>query len=236
MGGDLPAWRLLPLGETGTLVGRAAPGGARYGAAEALRWTAVGYRALVAAERPAVVLDLVPAAETVLVHHEPGTAAAVRAWLDAVLPTAAAAPDQPWPDPGAAGPLPVPVSYDGEDLDGVARACGLPVSRVVAVHAGTLWRVAFVGFAPGFGYLTPAAGVRRADLAALLTVTRRSEPRHRVPAGSIALAGGYTGVYPRSGPGGWQLLGHTELPLWDLDADPPAQLWPGRLVRFEATR
>ncbi len=89
--------------------------------------------------------------------------------------------------------------YDGADLDEVARLTGMTPDQVVAAHTGTLWRVGFGGFAPGFAYLV--GGDER------LNVPRQSEPRTRVPAGSVALAGEFSGVYPRESPGGWQLIG-----------------------------
>ncbi len=118
----------------------------------------------------------------------------------------------------------VRVRYDGPDLDEVARLTGLTVAEVVAAHTGTPWRVAFGGFAPGFAYLV--GGDPR------LRVPRRATPRPSVPAGSVGLAGEFSGVYPRSSPGGWQLLGTSEAPLWDERRDPPALLGPGALVRF----
>ena len=111
------------------------------------------------------------------------------------------------------------VRYDGPDLDEVARLTGLTHAEVVAAHTGTPWRVAFGGFAPGFAYLV--GGDPR------LHVPRRDRPRPSVPAGSVGLAGEFSGVYPRSSPGGWQLLGTTDAVLWDADRDPPALLAPG---------
>lgn len=122
----------------------------------------------------------------------------------------------------------VPVVYDGPDLAHVARLTGLPVDEVVAAHTGQEWSVAFGGFAPGFAYLV--GGDER------LAVPRRESPRTTVPAGSVGLAGEFSGVYPRPSPGGWQLIGRTDLPLWDLDRDPPALLVPGTRVRFVAVR
>jgi KipI family sensor histidine kinase inhibitor len=124
----------------------------------------------------------------------------------------------------AAQPVVVPVVYDGPDLDDVAAHTGLSVPGVVAAHTGTLWRVAFGGFAPGFAYLV--GGDPR------LEVARRSEPRATVPTGSVGLAGRYSGVYPRSSPGGWQLIGRTDLVLFDPDREPPALLQPGTTVQF----
>lgn len=118
----------------------------------------------------------------------------------------------------------VPVRYDGADLDEVARLWDMTRAEVVATHTGTDFTVAFCGFAPGFAYCT--------GLPQRLHVPRRDSPRARVPAGSVGLAGEFTGVYPSASPGGWQLLGSTDLTLWDLGADPPALLSPGTRVRF----
>jgi KipI family sensor histidine kinase inhibitor len=120
----------------------------------------------------------------------------------------------------------IPVVYDGPDLDEVARLTGLAEDEVVAAHTGTPWRIAFGGFAPGFAYLV--------DGDPRLHVPRRAEPRTSVPAGAVGLAGEFSGVYPRPSPGGWQLLGRTDAPLWDVDRDPPALLQPGGWVRFVA--
>jgi KipI family sensor histidine kinase inhibitor len=118
----------------------------------------------------------------------------------------------------------VPVAYDGEDLDEVARLTGLSRAEVVTAHTGRPWLVGFAGFAPGFAYLV--------DGDPRLRVPRRQTPRSRVPAGSVALADTFSGIYPRESPGGWQLIGRTDAVLWDLDRDPPALLTPGLQVRF----
>jgi KipI family sensor histidine kinase inhibitor len=118
----------------------------------------------------------------------------------------------------------LPTRYDGEDLELVARYWGVGPDEVIERHTATEFTVAFCGFAPGFGYLT--------GLPAELAVPRLATPRARVPAGSVALAGRYTGVYPSASPGGWLLIGQTELTLFDVDADPPALLAPGTSVRF----
>ncbi|WP_327269174.1 allophanate hydrolase subunit 1 [Streptomyces sp. NBC_01218] len=124
----------------------------------------------------------------------------------------------------------VPVVYDGPDLEEVAALWGVPPGEVAAVHSGTAFRVAFCGFAPGFGYLT--------GLPERLHVPRRATPRTRVPAGALALAGPYTGVYPRASPGGWRLIGRMPDPdrLWDPARDPAALLVPGARVRFVPVR
>ena len=116
------------------------------------------------------------------------------------------------------------VTYDGADLDEVARLTGLSTSEVVELHRGSVLRVAFCGFAPGFAYL--------AGLPEALHVPRRDEPRHRVPAGAVGLAGPLCGVYPRESPGGWQLIGRTDAVLWDAGREEPALLRPGTTVRF----
>jgi KipI family sensor histidine kinase inhibitor len=205
------AVRLLPVGDTAWLV-------------EAEELTEV--RAWDTAVRDAGipgVIDVVPAARTLLVRFDPhrGDRDAVREGLAALRPEPAS------PDGAPAGELvEVPVTYDGPDLPEVARRTGLTVAEVVEAHAGTAWEAAFSGFLPGFAYL--AGGDRR------LRVPRRAEPRTRVPAGAIALAGEWSAVYPRESPGGWQLLGRTDLTLWDPRRDPPATLRPGVRVRFVA--
>jgi KipI family sensor histidine kinase inhibitor len=118
----------------------------------------------------------------------------------------------------------IPVHYDGDDLDEVAGILGLSPDQLVAAHTGQLWTVAFCGFAPGFGYLLGDG--------ALPEVPRRSSPRTRVPAGAVGLAGPFSGVYPREGPGGWQLIGRTDLVLWDTEREPPTLLSPGTRVQF----
>jgi KipI family sensor histidine kinase inhibitor len=117
----------------------------------------------------------------------------------------------------------IPVVYDGADLADVAALLDCDEAELVRRHTADEWTVAFCGFAPGFGYLTGQAE---------WNVPRRSSPRTKVPAGSVALAGEFSGVYPRESPGGWQLLGRTELAVFDLDRDPAALLQPGRRVRF----
>ncbi len=170
---------------------------------------------------PRGVADVVPAAQTVLVVAEDGAdLPGLRAALAAVTPS-------PGAGASAAGEvLEVPVVYDGPDLEEVARLTGLAPDAVVRAHAAETWRVAFGGFVPGFGYLV--GGDPR------LHVPRRDVPRTAVPPGAVALAGPYTGVYPRESPGGWQLIGRTDLALWDPDRDPPALLRPGTRVRFVA--
>ena len=108
----------------------------------------------------------------------------------------------------------------------MARLTGLTAGEVIEAHTRTPWRVGFSGFAPGFAYLV--------DGDPRLAVPRRSEPRTSVPAGSVGLAGEFSAVYPRRSPGGWQLIGHTDAVLWDLERPDPALLTRGMRVRFRA--
>ncbi|MFL1377379.1 MULTISPECIES: 5-oxoprolinase subunit B family protein [unclassified Nocardiopsis] len=174
--------------------------------------------ALEAAPVPGVA-DVVPAARTVLLRLAPGAdPGAVAAAVERV-------PLAPAGERAEGETVVVPVVYDGEDLADVAELTGLTPRGVVQAHTAATWTVAFCGFAPGFGYMV--CDDER------LHVPRRAEARTRVPAGSVALAGEFTGVYPRSSPGGWQLLGRTEEKIWDLRRDPPGLLRPGVRVRFE---
>ena len=160
--------------------------------------------------------DVVPGARTVLLDGLRDLDAA-RAYLAGWVPSGAAADRE--------GRLvELPTSYDGPDLDDVARLWDMTRAEAVATHTGTELTVAFVGFAPGFAYCT--------GLPAELAVPRLDRPRAKVPAGSVGLAGEYTGVYPTSSPGGWRLVGRTDARLWDADRDEPALLTPGTRVRF----
>ncbi|EHN74191.1 allophanate hydrolase subunit 2 [Streptomyces coelicoflavus ZG0656] len=159
--------------------------------------------------------EIVPGARTVLLD---GLADPVR------LSSELAAAEVPPAPPRAGHVVEIPVRYDGPDLADVAGHWGVAESEVAHIHAGTEFRVAFCGFAPGFGYLT--------GLPARYDVPRRDTPRTAVPAGSVALAGPYTGVYPRSSPGGWQLVGSTDAVLWDHTRVPAALLSPSTRVRF----
>lgn len=179
------------------------------------------WRAELARRREAddlVATEIVPGARTILIDGVPDAARLaerIAGWA------------APPPEASTAGPLvQVPVVYDGPDLDAVARLWGVTPDEVVRRHTGTEFRVAFCGFAPGFGYLT--------GLPAELAVPRLPTPRPRVPAGSVGLAGPYTGIYPTASPGGWLLIGRTDLPLLDLERDPPTLLAPGTRVRFTA--
>jgi len=168
------------------------------------------------------IIDVVPASRTVLIiAHGDAPMAPIRHALEA-LPV-----DRPAELPRSGEVIEVPVRYDGPDLGEVARLTGLSVDEVIAAHFGTDWKVAFGGFAPGFAYLTWG------DLR--LEVPRRREPRTSVPAGSVALAGEFSAIYPRSSPGGWQLIGRTDAVVFDAGREPPALLRPGAVVRFVET-
>lgn len=121
----------------------------------------------------------------------------------------------------------IPVHYTGPDLELVAETAGLSTSDTIELHAGAEYQVAFCGFAPGFGYLT--------GLPAELHQPRLDSPRTRVDQGSVGVAGEFSAVYPRPSPGGWRLIGHTDIALFDPRADDPVLLRPGDRVRFEPT-
>ncbi|MFJ7269475.1 allophanate hydrolase subunit 1 [Streptomyces sp. NPDC099050] len=162
------------------------------------------------------VREIVPAARTVLLDgvREPrALAARIARWR---IPPLAPADGPP--------PVTVAVRYDGPDLAEVAGLWGVAPGEVPGIVGAITFRVAFCGFAPGFGYLT--------GLPARLHLPRRATPRTAVPAGSLALAGEYAGVYPRSSPGGWQLIGSTDAVLWDPAREPAALFVPGARVRF----
>lgn len=162
--------------------------------------------------------EVVPAATTVLVRLRPGADRVVVAeWLGS-LTAAEAVPA----DSGSAVEL--SVTYDGDDLPEVAAATGLTIDDVVELHAAGRYTCAFCGFAPGFGYLT--------GLDERLHLPRRGTPRTSVPAGAVAIAAGYSAVYPSPSPGGWHLLGGTDADLWDPHRAQPALLRPGTTVRF----
>lgn len=177
------------------------------------------YRAL-RREPLAGTVQLVPAARTLMIELERpvGALERVNAELASrnIDPTAGDPIDQP--------EVVVPVHYDGPDLAEVARHTGLSPGEVVARHVAGHYTVGFCGFAPGFAYLT--------GMSPALRVPRRETPRTRLRAGSVGLADVYTGVYPRELPGGWQIIGHTSLAVWQPERDPPALLTPATRVRF----
>lgn len=175
------------------------------------------------ASRPEGVMDLVPAARTVLVRIDPRVTslAATRAWL-----ARAAAASAPHARSAAAPTVELDAVYDGVDLDETADLLGLTPGELVARHSAAEWTVAFTGFAPGFGYLVSPDWP--------FDVPRLDSPRTRVPAGAVGLAAGFTGAYPRETPGGWRLIATTDAHLFEPDAAEPALLKPGARVRFRS--
>lgn len=167
--------------------------------------------------------ELIPAARTVLIRFNPARTSAP------VLTDRIRRLEHTGTDSTESREVTIDVVYDGEDLQEVADLLSLSPAEVVSRHQRATWQVAFSGFAPGFGYL--------AGNDPIFNVARRSSPRTRVPVGAVALAGEFTGVYPRASPGGWQLIGRTDATLWDLDREPPALFVPGTIVTFrEAER
>ncbi|WP_026360605.1 5-oxoprolinase subunit PxpB [Amycolatopsis nigrescens] len=177
-------------------------------------------RATIAARDLPDLVELVPGARSVLVVGRPGTA--VLEQVRVIVEEA----DLAHPPSAEPDEIVLDVHYDGADLELVARTAEIGVDEVIRLHTEAEYTVAFTGFAPGFGYLT--------GLPEPLQQSRLDTPRTKVPAGSVAVAGEFTGIYPRSSPGGWRLLGHTDAVLFDPRADPPALLAPGDRVRFRS--
>lgn len=161
------------------------------------------------------------AARTVLVRFDSASATtAARPVLAGFTPDATTASDP--------HEVTVDVVYDGADLDDLAAHLGMSRDGLIGWHTGTTWSAAFGGFAPGFTYCVPQ------DPGHALDVPRHASPRTAVPTGAVALAGDFSAVYPRTSPGGWQLLGTTTQPFWDAAAESPALLSPGDVVRYRA--
>jgi KipI family sensor histidine kinase inhibitor len=168
----------------------------------------------------------VPAYDSVLVPFDPdrGSAAEAEAQLEALVAAVMAEPSAPSTGPAHR----LVVDYGGlagPDLEAVAEALGLTPAQVVEAHASETYQVFVLGFAPGFAYLGP--------LPEVLRLPRRAAPRPRIAAGSVAIAGAQTAVYPSSTPGGWHIIGRTDAVIWDAQRQPPALLLPGDTVRFE---
>jgi len=199
--------RLRPVGERGLLV-----------EVEDLETVHRLHAALRELDPPGVV-ELVPGYRTVLIVADPAEAAV----LDD-LATRLPELELPPAEAVAGETVEIPVSYDGEDLPEVASLTGLEAEEVVRRHTAPEYTVAFLGFSPGFPYLV--------GLDPALEVPRRDTPRTSIPAGSVGLAGNQTGIYPTASPGGWQLIGRTEVTLFDPARDPPALLAPGTRLRF----
>ncbi|HYM49573.1 MAG TPA: 5-oxoprolinase subunit PxpB [Candidatus Limnocylindrales bacterium] len=161
----------------------------------------------------------VPAYASLLCPFDPETVGA--AALEAIIREIEPAVRPHLPD-GAT--IEVPVRYDGPDLDRVAAHSGLNRDEVIAIHAATTYRVYAIGFAPGFAYC--------GQLPESIATPRLPSPRAAVPSGSVGIAGRQTGIYAVESPGGWNLLGRTDLALFDPGADPPVVLRTGDRVRF----
>ena len=218
---SVPAVSIDPFGDQAVLV---RPGdGTHAGTDWILRMSRAAARTL----PDAIVL---PGLDSVLVETgpEPGARDSIRRLEAALLATAISSAEAP----AAVGPSAdrqhlIGVRYDGPDLAEVAEAAGVSVAELVSRHSATTWRVAAVGFSPGFGYLTSPDPLFDG-------LPRRVDPRRRVPAGSVALAAGMCAVYPSASPGGWQLIGSSSVPLFSAEQTPPALLAAGDTVRFEA--
>ena len=163
--------------------------------------------------------EVIPGARTVLLRLDAPLDDADRRRLQSITPTGTEKRDRVR--------IRIEVDYSGEDLATVADHLGIRPAEVVELHTGQIWTVGFCGFAPGFAYLQGEHD--------RLRVPRRPAPRSWVPAGAVGLADSWSGIYPRAGPGGWQLIGRTDARLWNLDRTPPALLQPGYSVQFMPT-
>lgn len=185
----------------------------------------VGARARAAAARirklgRPEITDVVPSYTTIGVYYD-GSSIGYTAVAELVAPLLVTEDEV---EESVAAVVEIPVRYDGPDLLEVAERTGLTVDEVIARHSARSYRAYACGFQPGFAYL--------GDLDEALALPRRSSPRLRVPAGSVAIAGRQTAVYPLQTPGGWHLIGSTPLRMFDATRDPPALIHPGDEVRF----
>jgi len=211
-----PRWpRLSPLGDSALLV----TFGDRIDSSTRDRVLALADR--LGHRRDLGIVELVPATVSLAIRYDPRTTD--YGSLRDVVQTSIGGPV---PTPPAGRLITIPVRYDGPDLAEVAAKTGLTQAEVVARHSAREYQVALLGFVPGFGYLTA--------LDPRLVLPRRSAPRPRVPAGSVAIAGEQTGIYPAATPGGWHLLGRTRTVMFDPARDPPGLLAVGDRVRFVA--
>jgi KipI family sensor histidine kinase inhibitor len=210
-----PRLRIQPLGDTALLVEL----GTRLDTA--LNTRAIALAAALKKRRD--VRQAIAGYASVTVHFDPGQttldslAAAIKR-LAATRPSMA--------EPGRLHRI--PVTYDGQDLDDVAARLKMPREKIIGIHTGAIYRVFLVGFVPGWAYLGP--------LAEELELPRRQVPRTLVPAGSVAIAGRQTGIYPLPTPGGWHLIGRTNVKLFLPDSDPPCLFRAGDRVKFFATQ
>ena len=183
----------------------------------------VAAAARVAAGRHPGVRDVVPSYHAVTVYVDPLRGDASRVW--AALEEAA---DAPATGADASREVVIPVRYgggDGPDLEEVAAFAGCSAAEVVRRHAAISYRVYMVGYLHGFAYL--------GTVDPRMAMPRRPTPRLTVPAGSVGIAGGQTGVYPTAAPGGWRLIGRTGVRMFDARRHPPGLVGPGDRVRFE---
>jgi len=214
--------RIAPMGESALLV--TLGGRIDAGLAARARAVAMAIEEAVAQGRTSFGRP-VAAYASVLVPFDPVSASMAEAETAIAQIVASAGRAESRPEPGRL--IEIPVHYggaDGPDLEDVARLHDLRPDDVVAIHAGAEYEAFFLGFAPGFAYLGP--------LPAPIVTPRLDVPRPRVPAGSVAIAAEQTAVYPTETPGGWRLIGRTDLRPWDVARDPPALILPGDRVRF----
>lgn len=210
-------WRFAPLGDTALLLETADDG------AGTANRAALALAAALEADPPPGFVAAVPAIASLLVVFDPlhNSHAALETYLRTLL----AAPASPSAAHGRVVPIPVRYGGDaGPDLDEAAAALGLTPDALIDLHTAAPYRVMMIGFAPGYPYIGP--------LPAALHLPRRSTPRSAVPAGSVAIAAGLSGIYPARLPGGWHLIGRTATRLFDPVADPPSLLLPGDYVHF----
>src|SRR5579859_2922390 len=178
--------------------------------------------------RPIGVLDIVPAYATLALHYDPAAIGVGTSPYEALVEAIGTWLNTKYTGATVAGRvIEIPVCYGGvfgEDLQALAQSRGLSADEVIALHSGATYHVHMLGFVPGFAYL--------GGLDARLAMPRRDTPRPRVPAGSVAIAGEQTAVYPLDTPGGWQIIGRTPLQLFAPEATPPSVLNAGDTVRF----
>ena len=218
----LPAPRFFPMGDQALII----EFGDRIDASLSAQIAAVAER--LRASNPIGVRDIVPAYSTLALHYDSAEVGAGASPYDALAETIESwLKTQPAAAPAAGHPVEIPVCYGGafgEDLETLAKSRNLSVEEVVAIHSGADYHVHMLGFVPGFAYL--------GGLDARLATPRRVTPRPHVPAGSVAIGGTQTGVYPLDTPGGWHIIGRTPLQLFKPDTMPPSLLNAGDAVRF----
>ncbi|MEM9377676.1 MAG: allophanate hydrolase subunit 1 [Pseudomonadota bacterium] len=169
-----------------------------------------------------LIEDAVPGLNRVAVTFEPDRADDVQAWLDTLRPT-------DWPASEPSDTVELDIAYggaDGPDLEAVCATLGLSQTAFIAQHTAQTHTVEMLGFTPGFAYIS--------GLSDAWSLSRLSDPRPRVPAGSVGISGRFTGVYALAGPGGWPLIGRTAAALFEADRDPPFLLHPGQHLRFRS--